>query len=87
MAIADPRSNAAALVRLAAQAGDQGAGLVLFPELSLSGYALDDLHHQDVVLDAVVDGIASLVAASRDLLPVIVAGAALRHQGRLYNTA
>ena len=60
---------------------------MVFPELSLSAYAIDDLLFQDAVLDAVEAQIDRLVAASKKLLPVFVVGAPLRHQGRLYNCA
>ena len=59
----------------------------MFPELTLTGYALDDLFGQDAVLDAVHEGLAAIVDASADLLPVIIVGAPLRHQARLFNTA
>ena len=61
--------------------------MALFPELSLSGYAIDDLLLQDTLLDAVEAGIAAIVAASGGLLPLIVFGAPVRHAGRVYNCA
>src|SRR4051794_27657837 len=57
------------------------------PELTLTGYALDDLFGQDVVLDAVHEGLAAVVEASAGLLSVIIVGAPLRHRARLFNTA
>ena len=57
------------------------------PELTLSGYAVEDLLGQDALLDAVLDGLGDIVAASADLLPVIIVGAPLRHDARLFNTA
>lgn len=87
IALADPAANALALGRLAQQCGERGAGLVVFPELAISGYALDDLHHQDTLLEAVEAAVATLVELSRDLLPVIVVGAPLQNQGRLFNSA
>ena len=59
----------------------------VFPELCLTGYAIDDLVMQDAVLDAVEAAIARLVEASADLFPVLVVGAPLRHRNRLYNCA
>src|SRR3954454_11297825 len=61
--------------------------LMVFPELGISSYAIDDLHLQDALLDAVEAGIARLVEASSGLSPVIVVGAPLRRNGRLYNCA
>ena len=59
----------------------------MFPELALTGYAIDDLLGQDVLLDAVHEGLAAIARASADLLPVIIVGAPLRHRDRLFNTA
>ncbi|MDR3439312.1 NAD(+) synthase [Telmatospirillum sp.] len=87
IALADPEANVRALARLARSCSEQGAGLVVFPELSLSGYALDDLHHQDALLDAVESAAMALAEVTAGLLPVIVVGAPLRCRGRLFNTA
>src|SRR5262249_30534545 len=67
-------------------AGDKARiGLMLFPELGLSAYAIDDLLFQDAVLDAVARQLDRLITASRELFPVFVVGAPLRHCGHLYN--
>ncbi len=49
-AIADPARNAAAILA-AAPAAREGVGLAVFPELCLSGYALEDLLLQDALLE------------------------------------
>ena len=87
VAVADPVFNGAETLRLAQQAHDEYAALVAFPELGVSAYAIDDLLQQDALLDAVETAIGELLDASRDLHPVIVVGAPLRREGRLYNTA
>ncbi len=84
---ADPVTNVAETLKLARQAHANHAGLVVFPELGLSAYAIDDLLLQDALLDAVEAAIAELVEASMTLMPVIIVGAPLRSQGRLYNCA
>jgi NAD+ synthase (glutamine-hydrolysing) len=48
---ADPVANAEEHIALIRQAGEQGVDLVAFPELSLTGYAIDDLLLQDALLD------------------------------------
>ncbi len=85
--IADPRANAEAVLAEARACHDDGVAVALFPELCLTGYAIDDLVMQDPVLDAVEAAVERLVAASVDLLPVLVVGAPLRHRNRLYNCA
>ena len=85
--IADPAANAAAILAVARECHDRSVGVALFPELGVSGYALDDLLMQDVLLDAVETALADLVAASRDLMTVLAVGAPLRFRHRIYNTA
>ena len=87
VSIADPLRNAESIVDVGRRCSELGVAVALFPELSLTGYAIDDLLGQDAVLDAVHEGLASIIEASTDLLPVLVVGAPLRQQARLFNTA
>lgn len=87
VAIADPATNAETVLRSARECHDEGVAVAVFPELCLSGYAIEDLVMQDVVLDAVLVAIDRLVAASVDLSPVLIVGAPLRIRSRLYNCA
>ena len=57
ISLADPAGNAAEVVQALDAADQAGAGLVVFPELCLSGYAIDDLLQQSVVLDGVLDAV------------------------------
>ncbi|MBB5751302.1 NAD(+) synthase [Prosthecomicrobium pneumaticum] len=86
-AVAEPAFAAEETLRLARQGDSEGTALMLFPELGLSSYAIDDLLFQDALLDAVEAALGRIVEASATLFPVLVVGAPLRHQGRLYNTA
>ncbi len=87
VAIADPHTNADAVLEQAHACHDEGVAVAVFPELCLTGYAIDDLVMQDAVLDAVVTAIERIVEASADLLPVLAVGAPLRRGSRLYNCA
>ncbi|RFD24958.1 NAD(+) synthase [Mycobacterium uberis] len=85
--IGDPAANAASVLRLARQCHDDSVAVAVFPELTLSGYSIEDILLQDLLLEAVEDAVLDLVAASADLLPVLVVGAPLRYRHRIYNTA
>src|SRR5277367_5174265 len=87
VAVADPAKNGDQLIALVDAGDKDGVAVMLFPELCLSAYAIDDLLFQDALLDAVVGQISRLIELSRERLPVIVVGAPLRRQGRLYNCA
>ena len=83
----DPAANAAAIIEQARALADDGVCLAAFPELCLTGYAIDDLLLSDVLLSDVLTAIETLRAASADLLPALVVGAPLRLGDRLYNCA
>jgi NAD+ synthase (glutamine-hydrolysing) len=87
VAIADPATNAARVLAEVRACHDEGVAVAVFPELCLTGYAIDDLVMQDVVLDAVLDTIEDIAEASEELGPVIVVGAPLLKGNRLYNCA
>ncbi len=83
----DPGFNAAETLRLAREGDARGCDLMLFPELGISAYAIDDLFMQDALLRRVEAEISALVTASATLKPVLIVGAPLAHNGRLYNCA
>jgi NAD+ synthase (glutamine-hydrolysing) len=85
--IADPAANAESVLRLARDCHDDSVALAVFPELTLSGYSIEDILLQDALLDAVQEALVEVVAASAVLLPVLVVGAPLRRGHRIYNTA
>jgi len=85
--LVQPRVNAEAVLAHAQQAAAEGACLAVFPELSLSGYSIEDLLLQDTVLAAVEDALAWLVPQTAELGCIIVVGAPLTSLNRIYNTA
>ena len=87
VAIADPATNAATVLEQARACHEDGVALALFPELSLCGYAIDDLLLQDTLLAGVVEAIGAIALGSADLTPVIVVGAPLVHGTRVLNCA
>ena len=87
VALADPATNAERVLAEVRACHDEGVAVALFPELTLSGYAIDDLLLQDVLLDAVDAAVVTIAEATAKLLPVVVVGAPLRHGSRLYNCA
>jgi NAD+ synthase (glutamine-hydrolysing) len=85
--IGEPAFNAERTLALARQASEDRAALVIFPELGLSGYSIDDLLHQSALLDGVVEAIARIAAESVELQPLIIVGAPLRCEHGVFNTA
>jgi NAD+ synthase (glutamine-hydrolysing) len=83
----DVAFNIKETVALAAEGHERGCDLIVYPELNISSYAVDDLHLQEAFLDAVEQGIADLCKATAAFSPVLAVGAPLRRNGRLYNCA
>ena len=85
--VADPHFNAAQTLELAREAAQHGALLVAFPELGVSAYTCDDLFHQRALLDACEDAIGEIIAASAKIASVLVIGAPLKVEHKLFNCA
>jgi hypothetical protein len=86
MRVADSVFNTKRTLALAQRAAGTYAVLALL-ELGVSGYSNEDLFHQDILLDATRMAVARIVEASVDLSPVLLIGAPLRFQGKLFNAA
>jgi NAD+ synthase (glutamine-hydrolysing) len=87
MRVAAPAFNAEQTIALARDAAADGAVLAIFPELGLSGYSCEDLFHQDALLDATLDALRTVLKASSGIDTVLVVGAPLRIDARLFNCA
>lgn len=85
--VGDCDYNAGRMTALAEQAAQRGAEIVVFPELSLTGYTCGDLLLQPTLLDAAEEALEGLVRATRKLPLTLIAGAPLRHGETLYNCA
>ena len=85
--LADVAANAAHIKAAARRAATEGAVLVVFPELSLTGYTCADLFYQETLLHAARESLADLAAFTREIDAALVIGLPLAVQGRLYNAA
>lgn len=85
--IADPAANASAIIEQLGVLDIEGVSLAVFPELGLSGYSIDDLLLAAPLLDGCISGIGTIVAATRNLTPVVAVGAPLQWRNRVYNCA
>ena len=84
---ADVAYNRHGIIAEAKRAHECQVDLLVYPELCVSSYAIDDLHMQSALLDAVEQAVGEIVQASEGLSPVLLIGAPLRHEGRLFNCA
>ena len=73
--VADPTTNAATIIEQARLCHDDNVAVAVFPELSLCGYAVDDLLLQDTLLESVVAGIPTRSwPPAPGWMPVIIVG-------------
>nr|WP_291235290.1 NAD(+) synthase [Frisingicoccus sp.] len=85
--VADCRYNREQIEKMMEEAWNQEAGMVVFPELCLTGYTCGDLFLQELLLKKCVEELGVLLKASegKDMLTVV--GMPLEVNGKLYNTA
>ncbi|OXY81072.1 NAD+ synthase [Oceanimonas doudoroffii] len=78
-------ANTQLMLAAVSEANAQGAELVLFPELAVTGYPPEDLLYRDDLHTRVDTALAELAAASQGV--ALVVGHPWRDGGRLYNAA
>src|SRR6266446_9840339 len=83
--VADPGFNVERTIELSRLASKAGVAVALFPELGISAYSNEDLFHQDALLEATEVALARLVQESRALVPILIVGAPLRFDAKLFN--
>ena len=85
--VADVSFNIQKTIELAKKAARQKVMLAIFPELGLSAYSNEDLFHQDALLKSVEEGLVTMKQASAKLNLILVVGAPLQVNCRLFNCA
>ena len=85
--IADVTYNTAEICRLAGEAFDKEVSLVVFPELSMTGYSCGDLFFQNLLVKGAEDGVRKVLEFSRGKDMTIVVGAPVPYRSRLYSCA
>ena len=85
--VADVEYNVLQIENLTAQAEGKGVELIVFPELSLTGYTCQDLFRQQLLLDKAEEGLMMLLDFTRKLDIIVVVGMPVRVNSLLYNCA
>lgn len=75
------------IFELADKAEKERTGVIVFPELSVTGYTCADLFYQSNLLKAARKGLFTLADKTADFKEVIVVGAPLQYGSSLYNCA
>lgn len=85
--VADCTYNAEKIIELAAEAAANGAKLIVFPELCITGYTCGDLFLQETLLQGAETALCSILEQTKQWNAVVVTGLPFAHQGTLYNCA
>lgn len=85
MKIADPDYNIKEILKLIDRADRADVSLLLFPEMSITGYTSADLFFQKLLLARALDGLCFLKDASKNRSPVFMVGLPIFVENRLYN--
>lgn len=85
--VADTKHNAEEIIRLMKDAWQNGARILVFPELCITGYTCSDLFLQELLLREAKDALQKIVKASAGMDGLFFVGLPLEVQGKLYNVA
>lgn len=85
--VAHCRYNAGKITELIRAANGQGAGIVIFPELSLTSYSCGDLFHQHALLQSAIEHLAVLLDSTAALDTVAIVGIPIAADNQLFNCA
>ena len=85
--VADTKYNAELILDMMKESTRQGAKIVVFPELCLTGYTCQDLFLQERLLQGAKDALMKLVKESASLDAIFFVGLPFEILGKLYNLA
>lgn len=85
--VANPDFNTEEIIRCAKEADKNGAGIILFPELCISGYTCGDLFYQEFLYSKSMEGLKKIADATKKLSAVVVVGFYMRLENNLLNCA
>lgn len=85
--VADPAYNAGIIIEKFQEAAKEGAKIIVFPELCVTGYTCQDLFLQDSLLRGAEEGLAAVAGATQGTDAVVFVGLALSVDSKLYNVA
>ena len=79
--------NVGKIVEIMQQASENGAKVLVFPELCITGYTCGDLFLQETLLNGAVDALFEIAGAGKGLGLLCVVGLPLEYGAKLYNCA
>lgn len=85
--VADVDFNVEQIIKYCKEADEQKCSLLVFPELSITGYTCGDLFLQDELLESALRGLYDIAQATCEMNLAIVVGLPYKFESKLYNVA
>lgn len=85
--VADPIYNSEQICQLMDMAEKEGAKIMVFPELCITGYTCSDLFYQELLLTEAKKALLAIAKHTERKDYVAFVGLPLEHNGKLYNAA
>ena len=85
--VADCRHNGNEITRLIREMEKEGAKVMVFPELCITGYTCADLFWQELLVRSAREELVRIVQETSDVDALIFVGLPFEHSGKLYNVA
>lgn len=85
--VADPEYNAKEICKGIEEACEEGAKIIVFPELCLTGYTCGDLFLQELLLMQAKEALRMVTDATQGSDALVFVGLPLEKEGKLYNVA
>ncbi|MQN01757.1 MAG: NAD(+) synthase [Lachnospiraceae bacterium] len=85
--VADTKANASSIIKWSRKAADEGAQIIVFPELSITGYTCGELFFQDTLISGALDALRTIADQTKNIDALIFVGIPLFYNGYLRNAA
>lgn len=85
--VADTKYNAKVICDGIKEAAEQGAKVIVFPELCITGYTCEDLFLQETLLEGAKEALGEIIEFTSSVDAVVFVGLPIQYNGKLYNTA
>lgn len=85
--VADTKYNVKVICDGIKEAAEQGAKVIVFPELCITGYTCEDLFLQETLLDGAMEALDEIIEFTSGVDAVVFVGLPVQYNGKLYNAA
>lgn len=85
--VANVERNVNEIIRLAWKVASEGAKIIVFPELCITGYTCQDLFLSSVLLEGARSGLKAIIENTSEIDALIFVGLPIEKDGKLFNVA